>query len=68
MKSSIHVGVCHAAKEFGVVFTQGVGIGGRIFVHCGSICLENMIIRPELLVLLFDRDKSIALFGLESWV
>lgn len=66
MQSSIHVRVGHASKELGVVLTDDIGIGGGVLFDGGGVGLEGVPLGPVLLVLLLDRNESVALLGLRG--
>jgi hypothetical protein len=64
VKGSVHVRVGHAPKELGVLLTKLIGVGDGVLLESRSVGLVGLVLSPELLVLLLDRNESIALLGL----
>jgi hypothetical protein len=66
MQGAVHVGVGHASEELGLLLTQlggGDGVEGDL-VGRGSIGLEDTVLLPFLLILLFDSNQRVSLLSL----
>lgn len=68
MESTVHVRVSHGAEVFGILLVQVAGrygTEGQLLVE-GSICVEDTILFPFLLVFLLDNDEGVAFLGLRK--
>jgi hypothetical protein len=68
VQSSVHVGVGHASKELGLLLTElggGHGMEGHL-ADAGRVGFEDMLLLPDLLVLLLNGDEGVSLLSLDT--